>query len=133
MRAVPPLAVLLFAVLALPNPSNAQEDVDIAVNTARVWLTPIEDMAAVAMESAATDGMPPDALNFTITRDHRYLLSVLWISYRDFIRIGQLSDIDKSSRMGRRIMLFRGQQPYCSGPCMLCFIHILAACSWRGT
>ncbi|EFN52019.1 hypothetical protein CHLNCDRAFT_139584 [Chlorella variabilis] len=64
-----PLAVL-GALLVLPSMAEAEDTYNLAVNTARVWLTQMEEVAAEAQDAAATAGLPPVDLNFTITRDH---------------------------------------------------------------
>lgn len=75
-RTLMPLAVL-GALLVLPSMAEAEDTYNLAVNTARVWLTQMEEVAAEAQDAAATAGLPPVDLNFTITRDHRWLTCCL--------------------------------------------------------
>lgn len=67
------LAALAALALCLPAPgaaAAAEETVPIAINTARVWLTPMEQLAAVVGDATAAAGQPPVETNFTITRAH---------------------------------------------------------------
>lgn len=67
-----PLLLLAAALLHSFAAVAAEETIPIAINTARVWLTQMEDLAANVAASTATAGMPPAETNFTINRAHRY-------------------------------------------------------------
>jgi hypothetical protein len=67
-----PLLLLAAALLHSFAAVAAEETIPIAINTARVWLTQMEDLAANVAAATATAGMPPAETNFTINRAHRY-------------------------------------------------------------
>jgi hypothetical protein len=63
---------VLAGLLLWPGVSAAEQGVtQMAVNTARVWLTLMEQLAADVDAATTTDGVPSMETNFTIARAHR--------------------------------------------------------------
>lgn len=70
MRRVLALAAAAAVLAALP-PAVMAAEVDLAINTARVWLTTMQELAAAVNNATSSAGQPPVDTNVTITRAHR--------------------------------------------------------------
>ena len=69
-RPPPRLAAALPLLLAVLGAAQGEETVDLAINTARVWLTQAQEVAAAVNDATSSAGVPPVEANFTITRAH---------------------------------------------------------------
>lgn len=68
-----PLGLLLLLLLACSAARAAAETVDLPINTARVWLTTMEQAVAEVGAAAEANGTPSADINATITRTHSML------------------------------------------------------------